>query len=141
MFGTKKVKYKKGDPFVGEMECIHCHKKTPAWQSSGMSACEPHFYCNKCSNAVIMDSCKKFTWDSKVEIDDDLLNTISNLLPECPCGGRFKPGANPKCKSCNAEFKHQNSPLKRLTDPHVILVDGACMCDEKGTIKYRVTIK
>ena len=130
-----------GDPFVGSMQCPKCSTTSLAWQSSGMSACEPHFYCNECSNAVVMDSCKKYTWDQEVEINEELLNKICKLLPSCPCGGKFTAGCNPKCPKCKTDFSHQSSPIKRLTDPHVILINGACMCDENGKIDYKIKIK
>ena len=134
------VTYSLGDPFVGQMTCSQCGAVTPAWRSSGMSACEPHFYCNRCSNAVVMESCKEFIWCEERKLDETLLLKITERLPSCHCGGRFQAGANPKCKYCNHEFSHQNTAIQRLTDPHVILVNGAAMCDESGEIKYTVKI-
>ena len=75
-------------------------------------------------------------WESKSQ---ELLEQISADLPGCPCGGRFVPGANPKCAHCGAEFPHQNDSVTRLHDPHMIAVDGACVFSDEGE-PYQVRI-
>jgi hypothetical protein len=75
-------------------------------------------------------------WESKSK---EKMEEIADDLPDCPCGGRFRPGANPKCNHCREEFPHQSDPVTRLHDPHMIVVDGACVfSDEKEP--YRVKI-
>ena len=131
----KTVTYRTTDRWVGTMTCPACRCATPAWRSSGMSDCWPHFYCNRCSNAVWRLEDQDSAWERQ---DEETLAAIAATLPDCPCGGSFVPGANPKCPGCGAEFTHQNEPLKRLTDPCVILIDGACFF---GTGEpYRVEI-
>ncbi len=56
-----------------------------------------------------------------------------------PCGGRFAPGANPKCAQCGRDLAHQDDPLKRLTDPHMIAIDGACVYSDDSE-PYQVRI-
>ncbi|MDI6834148.1 MAG: hypothetical protein QMD99_00360, partial [Rhizobiaceae bacterium] len=89
-----------------------------------MSQICPHFYCSECSNAIFRREDQRLAWDSESQ---EVLEKIASTLPACGCGGRFVPGANPKCPRCRHEFRHQSSTLKRLSDPHVILVDGAEM--------------
>ena len=100
-----------------------------------MSDCCPHFYCDRCSNAIQREADKKLIWD---EQSSELLARIAASLPACPCGGRFIPGANPKCPKCRAEFKHQDEPVRRLVDPHVILVDGAAFFGDREPYRVRI---
>jgi len=100
-----------------------------------MSDIAPHFYCDKCSNAIHREADKEVSWDNQTE---EVLDAIAKSLPECSCGGRFRPDANPKCPKCFTEFKHSATALKRLTDPHVILIDGACFYSDREP--YRVKI-
>ena len=122
--------------WVGTMECPQCHRITWAWQSSGMSQCFPHFFCNKCSNVIHRTQDQRLVWEGKSQA---LLDQIAATLPDCPCGGRFTPGANPKCVHCGADFEHQNDPVERLHDERMIVVDGACVFDGEGDA-YRVKI-
>ena len=59
------------------------------------------------------------------KVSNALLEQIVNDLPDCSCGGKYQAGANPKCPHCGFELKHQDAPLERMTDPHVILLQGA----------------
>ena len=119
------VKYPITLQWVGTMECPKCKKITYAWQSSGMSECYPHFYCDRCSNVIHRMKDQDLLWG--VKSSQEILNRIAQDLPTCPCGGRFMPGTNPKCNHCGAEFPHQSDPVTRLHDPHMIVVEGACV--------------
>ncbi len=132
----KKVRYPTTNPWVGTMTCPACGHTVRAWRSSGMSECCPHFYCDRCSNAIQRDADKELAWGKSTA---ETVAAISATLPPCPCGGRFKPGANPKCPECGGEFAHHWDPVRRLTDPHVILIHGACMFSDERP-PYRVEI-
>jgi hypothetical protein len=101
-----------------------------------MSDCWPHFYCDRCSNAIQRESDKSVALN---EQSIEIVQRIADSLPACPCGGRFTPGADPKCPVCGTPFKHQDDIVKRLTDPHVIILDGACMFGDKRA-PYQVKI-
>ena len=131
-FGVKTAAY----PGVGKLICQSCSTETPAWKSSGMSQSCPHFYCSNCSNVILRVEDQKFSWNDD---NPEVLERIASTLPECECGGRFTPGANPKCPSCRFEFQHQSSPLERLSDPCMILLDGAVKYGDEGP-EYRVRI-
>lgn len=136
----KTVRYSPGDPWTGDMQCPQCAVVTHAWRSSGMSDCRPHFYCDSCSNVLFRQS----DWGLVYQrgSNAEVLAEIARTLPACPCGGRFTPGANPKCSACRAEFAHQNDVVARLDDPQMIVVDEACVCgdgDERvASVRYRV---
>ena len=131
----KEVVYRSDNRWVGTLRCPACGYVARAWKSSGMSECRPHFYCDHCSNAIFREEDQSLSWN---EQNAEVLATIASTLPSCPCGGRFVPGANPKCPRCGAAFTHQADPVKRLSDPHVILLDGACFFGQSEP--YRVKI-
>jgi hypothetical protein len=131
----KTVRYSTRNKWAGTMKCPSCAHVVRAWRSSGMSDIAPHFYCDSCSNAIHREVDKEVSRDQQT---DQILCTIANSLPECPCGGQFRPSANPKCPKCHEEFRHSASALQRLTDPHVILIDGACFYSDREP--YRVKI-
>lgn len=130
------VYYPKDDQWCGTLTCPECNLETRAWRSSGMSQTWPHFYCDRCSNAIQREADRKLAWDEQTQA---VLDRIAATLPECACGGRFKPGTNPKCPGCGFDFAHQDDPVTRLTDPHVILLDGACFFHDERK-PYRVKI-
>ena len=70
----------------------------------------------------------------------ELLNHIAETLPACPCGGHFMPGTNPKCPSCGFEFANSADPVSRLTDPQVILINGACLFGDPEREPFRVIL-
>ena len=132
----KTVRYERSLQWVGDLECPHCGGLTPSWQSSGMSQCFPHFYCNRCSNVIHRFCDQIIVWE---ESSQELLDQIAATLPDCPCGGRFTPGANPKCSHCGEEVPHQSDPVTRLDDPHMIVIDGARVFSDRQE-PYRVKI-
>jgi hypothetical protein len=135
----KVVHYSLHDPAVGSMLCPSCRRESPAWRSSGMSDLAPHFYCDRCSNALRRRSDAQLIHGE--ELSFELVERVGEQLPDCPCGGRFCPGANPNCLHCGAEFTHQNDPVQRLLDPHVILLDGSCLLGGEGDPEpYQVRI-
>ena len=134
----KMVIYKSTNPYVGKFVCPQCQTVTKAWRSSGMSQCFPHFYCNKCSNAVQRDSDQALVY--KNELSLELLNRIAETLPACSCGGKFSPGSDPKCPSCGFEFANSVDPVSRLTDPNVILINGACFFGDPEREPFQVII-
>lgn len=133
----KIIHYTADSRWVGKIKCAACGYETPAWQSSGMSDNYPHFYCDSCSNVIHRESDKESVYKS--ELTQELLDNISASLPSCPCGGKFRPGMNPKCPKCHTEFPIQSEPVQRLTDPHMILLDGACLIRDR-LYSYQVSI-
>jgi hypothetical protein len=131
----KEVIYERSSQWVGAMQCPECGHSTPAWRSSGMSECFPHFYCDCCSNVIHRSCDQDLVWESKTP---ELLDEIAATLPSCPCGGRFGPGNDPKCAHCKAPLKHKNDPVTRLHDPHMIAVDGACVFTDNEPYKVRI---
>ena len=121
---------------VGRLKCPNCTVEIPAWRSSGMSQMYPHFYCSDCSNVIHRQKDQHLVWRDQ---SSEVLEVIASSLPDCECGGKFVPGANPKCPSCHYDFRHQSSPLTRLSDPHVILIDGSVKYGDDGP-KYKVLI-
>lgn len=132
------VKYNRSLQWVGDLHCPECRKLTPAWRSSGMSQCYPHFYCDKCSNVIhrVCDQAKVYN----VKGSQGLVSEIAGTLPDCPCGGRFTPGANPKCSHCGAAIPHSQDAVTRLHDPNMIVVHGGCVFSDKRPA-YRVEIE
>jgi hypothetical protein len=130
--------------------CPSCSTEIWSYVTSGMSQCFPHFYCNQCSNVIHRESDKEevLKSDCNFEIVGDqscaqaLLEKIANSLPECPCGGMFKPGENPKCPSCRYEFKHGYDEIYRLNDPYMIVLDNVCVFGDTGSdiTPYRIRI-
>ena len=106
-----------------------------AWRSSGMSGCFPHFYCTRCSNVIHREADKLLAWNRR---DAAVVDEIAATLPECPCGGRFAPGANPKCRYCGHEFLNDAPALIRLDDPHIIVMNGACFFGDRGPYRVRI---
>ncbi|MDB2687292.1 hypothetical protein N9Y42_08775 [Mariniblastus sp.] len=129
--------YERTLQWVGDMQCPSCQKLSPAWRSSGMSNCFPHFYCDCCSNVIHRQCDQELVWQNKSQA---LLDEIAATLPDCPCGGRFSTDGNPKCKHCNTEMPHSQTPVARLHDPNMIVVDGACVFSDVRE-PYQVKIK
>lgn len=121
------------------MKCPNpkCGKETPAWQSSGMSDSCPHFFCDTCSNVIHREQDHALLYEN--EINQELLDRIAATLPDCPCGGRFVPGANPKCPSCKTEYVHQWDAVKRLNVPFMPILDGSCLIRDR-LYSYEVCI-
>ena len=84
----------------------------------------PHFYCDACSNIYFDESLRDMLFRHTGEIDAGVLHEIESKLPNCPCGGHFSPGRNPKCPHCKKELANQADALQRLTDPYLILVQA-----------------
>lgn len=114
--------------------CPACGLAVKTWMPAGMSQMCPHFYCDRCNNAICRESDKEMAWKEKSSAV--LLRRIAGSLPHCPCGGRFSPGANPKCPFCRHEFKHGRDPVTRLDDPFLILVDGAVLFGDEDDPRY-----
>lgn len=132
----KTVEYPRSLQWVGDLVCPQCNGLTPAWQSSGMSQSFPHFYCDRCSDVLLRPADQAIVWERATE---DELRQIEATLPPCPCGGQFRPGANPKCQHCGHEVPHQSTPVERLRDPHMIVTDGSCVYRDPEE-PYRVRI-
>ena len=133
----KLVHHPNNAPHTGHLKCSECSTLTPAWKSSGMSESRPHFYCNLCSNALVR-ACDK---EHFIEFGatQETIDLIEPTLPSCSCGGKFTLGANPKCPQCDFEFKHQKGIIGRLSDSHVILLDGAVL-NRDDNFDYQVSI-
>ena len=103
--------------------CPSCDESIGYYWFSGMADMAPHFYCDHCSNIYFNNEHRELVRVG--ELTQELLDTIETTLPACSCGGHFRSGQNPKCPHCGYEFKHQDDPVQRLTDPRAILVEGA----------------
>ena len=134
----KTVEYKPDNRWVVEVECASCAEKVFAWTSSGMSECYPHFFCECCSNVYLYQGGKSEILQTNPT--PQLVGQLEAQLPGCPCGGSFKPGANPKCPHCGHAFEHQRDAVERLSDPHMIVMDRACVYSDKAE-PYKVIIK
>lgn len=135
----KTVQYSVGDPWTGEVQCPSCGVTTHSWQSSGMSDICPHFYCDVCSNVLHRAQDYERVYVSGAS--HEVLAAIAGTLPGCPCGGHFKVDTSPKCPACRFVFAHQDSPLKRLSNPYMLVLDGACVCgsgEPIAVVQYRV---
>src|SRR3954463_14110979 len=95
------IEYPRSLQWVGDLMCPRCERLTPAWRSSGMSDSCPHFYCDRCSNVILREADQWLAYGNESR---EVLDMIAATLPECPCGGRFRPGANPKCRYCGSEM-------------------------------------
>jgi hypothetical protein len=133
----KVVEYDRSLQWVGEIKCPNCSGLTPAWRSSGMSECFPHFFCNRCSNVIHRESDQTLVWNEKSQ---EILDKIAETLPICSCGGRFAPNCGPKCLHCKKEIPIVADPIAYLHNPNMIVVDGACVHSDKRE-PYQVRIK
>lgn len=133
----KIVHYESNAPWVGKMKCPNpkCGRETPAWQSSGMSDSCPHFFCDTCSNVIHREQNHALLYEH--EANKELLDQIAATLPNCPYGGRFVPGANPKYPSCKTEYAHHWDAVTRLNAPFMAILDGSCLIrDRLYRMKY-----
>jgi hypothetical protein len=132
----KVVEYPRSLRWVSDVRCRGCATPTPAWHSSDISEMFPHFYCDRCSNVIHRRADQKLAWPQATPA---ILDTIAATLPACPCGGQFRPGQWPKCPHCGTELAGTGDPVKRLQDPFVIVLDGACVFRDWAP-PYRVRI-
>jgi len=109
-----------------ETACPSCEEMIPFYRFGGMSEMYPHFYCDACSNVYFSRAHHAALVEGRA--DAAMLQKIGSELPRCPCGGQFRPGANPKCPACRAELPHRLDAEARLLDPFAVLVDGAVVC-------------
>jgi hypothetical protein len=114
------------------INCPHCKGIVEFYHYSGMGDLVPHFYCDTCSNILFREEDHHKVRDREITIE--LLNELSENLPACPCGGQFSPEASPKCPHCKREIKHQETPLKMLSDPYAIQIKGARLLKPKKPI-------
>ncbi len=132
----KIVEYSRALQWVGDLRCNQCDGLTPAWRSSGMSQCFPHFYCDTCSNVIHRVSDQRLVWSDKSQA---ILEQITNTLPKCSCGGQFAPNCGPNCKHCHAEIPIVRDAVEYLHNPNMIVVDGACTySDEREPYMVRI---
>lgn len=124
----KIVEYERALHLVRDLKCESCEGLTPAWRSSAMSECFPHFFCNTCSNVIHRDADKKIV---RYEKSQKVLDNISKTLPMCSCGGQFTPKCGPKCKHCNAEIPIVSDAVEYLHNPNMVVIDGACAFSDK----------
>lgn len=122
------VEYPRSLQWVGDMKCPRCERLTPAWRSSGMSDACPHFYCDRCSNVILREADRELAYNNASR---EVLDKIAATLPSCPCGGRFRPGTNPKCRYCGSEMPNSWDVVQRLHDPNMIVIDGACVFSDR----------
>ena len=111
--------------------CPGCAKGISHYRFSSMGGMAPHFYCDRCSNVFFRESDA-----DRLRIEpagEALVGRIAATLPGCPCGGHFRPGANPKCPHCGWAIPNRLDPVQRLTDPFAILVEGAVLVQEEGS--------
>lgn len=132
----KVVEYERSLQWVGDLQCPDCNGLTPAWRSSGMSNCFPHFFCDTCSNVIHREADQAIVWDEKSK---ELLDQIAKSLPNCACGGQFAPSRGPKCRHCDSEIPIVADPIEYLHNANMIVVDGACAYSDKRE-PYQVRI-
>jgi hypothetical protein len=133
----KIVKYERSLQWVGDIQCAECNGLTPAWRSSGMSNCFPHFFCDNCSNVIHRISDQKLVWNDKSE---ELLDQIAKTLPKCACGGQFGPNCGPNCKHCDSQIPIVKDAVEYLHNPNMIIVDGACsFSDTRDPYQVKIT--
>lgn len=94
-----------------------------------MSDACPHFYCDWCSNVILREADRELVYNK--EPSQELIDRIAATLPQCPCGGQFRPGANPKCRYCGSECPNSWDVVQRLHDPNMIVADGACVFSDR----------
>lgn len=105
------------------ISCPQCRKSIRFYRFSAMGDMTPHFYCSKCSNLYYSEA--HHLRLQQQQPSAQMVSEIAATLPECPCGGQFVAGSNPKCPHCHVELAHQSSAVERLTDPYAILLEGA----------------
>ena len=133
------VEYDRTNQWVGDLQCPHCQQLTPAWRSSGMSECFPHFFCTDCSNVIHRQADKDLVWEAATPA---LLTQITATLPTCPCGGHFAPEAGPKCRHCHQPIPVVADPVAHLHNPNMIVIDGAaCFSDQRPPYQVRIVEK
>lgn len=130
------VEYERSLQWVGHLVCPSCQHQNIGWRSSGMSEAFPHFYCSQCSNVFRRQSDHDLVY---YEATPALLAQIAATLPDCPCGGHFTPTASPKCGNCHAEISLVQDPVQHLHNPNMVVLDGACVCNDEGA-RYQVRI-
>lgn len=57
-------------------------------------------YCDKCSFTVLLSSWAKASQRISFRVHQRITPDIEPLLKPCPCGGRFRASADPKCPYC-----------------------------------------
>ncbi|TPG64497.1 hypothetical protein [Hymenobacter nivis] len=130
------VEYSRSLQWVGNLRCPACARLTPGWRSSGMSECFPHFFCSDCSNVIHREADKELVYEAATP---ELLAQIAATLPVCPCGGRFTPGAGPKCQHCRAEIPLVADAVAYLHNPNMVVLDGAvCFSDRRPPYWVRI---
>ena len=72
-------------------------------------------------------------------ISKEILDEIIASLPACSCGGSFTQNETPKCVHCGAPFPDKRDVMQRASDPHMTVVDGACVFSDKQET-YQVKI-
>ena len=101
-----------------------------------MSECFPHFFCSACSNVIHRAADKALVWDAATP---EILAQVAASLPDCSCGGRFTPGAGPKCQHCQQEIPLVADAVAYLHNPNMVVLDGAVVFSEQGPA-YQVSI-
>jgi hypothetical protein len=103
-----------------------------------MSDCFPHFFCSRCSNVIQRDADQALLYVAAAP-HAALLQQIATTLPNCPCGGRFMPGAGPKCRHCQQDTGLVTDPIRYLNNPNMVVLDGACTFSDRRP-PYQVRI-
>lgn len=97
---------------------------------------EPFLYCDTCSNILRRESdttaahqaLSVGTPEPSHEVIMRLYHSIESSRPLCPCGGRFRVWANPRCPSCYRQLPYNNGVKNdevRAHDTLMIVLDGA----------------
>ena len=107
------------------LACPHCGREIRCYRFSGMADLAPHFFCDTCSNLYFDEAQRALLYRRKAT--RRLLREMAASLPDCPCGGRFRPEADPRCPGCGRELEGDPDPLQRLTQPGAVLLAGARM--------------
>ena len=57
-------------------------------------------YCDRCGTTAIISGWSKYPADAPLEVHKAITPAIERFLANCACGGHFKSGAAPRCRSC-----------------------------------------
>lgn len=109
-------------------ECDSCGFEVRFYHYSGMGDLAPHFYCDTCSNVYFRVADRELVKELGETLE--ALEQIVARLPQCPCGGQFVVGSNPKCPNCARKFPYEGDSLIRLGDPYAIQIEGAVLLVE-----------
>src|SRR4029078_815811 len=98
-WGCQMVMLKKGD-------CEHCglFYRYSLWHSGFGD--NSYAYCNECGMLALLNYSNEYVaaLPSPVDKFGEIEESWEPFLQACPCGGRFRKGASPRCPSCREKL-------------------------------------